>query len=530
MSDPLRYSVTFPSPETHYVEIEASIPTDDQPQIELMLPVWTPGSYKIRDYSQHIEDLRAESTGGNRLEVTKTAKNRWTLPTWGARRVTVSYRVYGHELSVRTNYVDPEFCLLNGAATFLTLANGVARGHEVDIVLRSEWSEVVTFLEPQRAGGPNRFLAPDYDTLVDSPIYVGNPTINRFEIGGIPHTLVDQGGQELWDGGKAVNDLARITRVECELFGSIPYRSYTFLNLITGSRGGLEHAEGSVLMCDPFTPRTRKGYLQWLSLASHELFHAWNVKRLRPRELGPFDYERENTTRSLWVVEGITSYYDDLLVHRAGLSSRREYLQAFSENIKRLQATPGRRVRSLEEASFDAWLKLYQPNANTDNSSISYYVKGAVVSFLLDAKIRAATGDRHSLDDVLRVAFRQHSGAIGFTGAEFEALASEISRSDLSNFFDYTLRGTGELPYLEALDYYGLQLVADDSAPSDRSRESKTKGWLGAEVKPTEGRFIVTKVPRDTPAFQYGLSPEDEIIAIDGYRLPPEGLDPRLEA
>ena len=376
MSEPIRYTLTFPSPESHYVEVEASVPTGGDPALEVVQPVWTPGSYKIRDYSQHVEALRAESAGGNPLDVAKTAKHRWRVSTWGARRVLISYRVYGHELSVRTNYIDADFALLNGAATFLTKVEEPSRRHEVDVVLRPEWNEVVTFLQRHPSGGPHRFSAPDYDTLVDSPIFLGSPHTYRFEVGGIPHSLVDQGGVTLWDSQRAGRDLERISRTECELWGTIPYKSYTFLNLITDSRGGLEHREGSVLMTHVYATRSRKAYLEWLSLAAHELFHAWNVKRLRPVELGPFDYERENYTRSLWVAEGVTSYFDDLIVFRSGLSTRDEYLAALSKGIHRIQTTPGRRVRTLEEASFDAWIKLYQPNPNTDNSSISYYTKG----------------------------------------------------------------------------------------------------------------------------------------------------------
>jgi predicted metalloprotease with PDZ domain len=572
--EPIRYTLTFPAPATHYVEVDASIPTGGSPVIELVQPVWTPGSYKVRDYSRHLEELRAESHGGNPLPIVKTRKNRWRVQTWGASRVHLHYRVYAREMTVRTNFVDPDFALLNGAATFLTLAEPGPRAHEVAVVVPKGWQSVLTALEPSRQGGPHLFVAPDYDTLVDSPIYAGSPALYSFVVDGVPHLLANEGEGEVWNGPRAAADVERIVGAARRLWGGLPYRRYLFLNLITEAGGGLEHAESTVLMTSRWKSRTREAYLEWLGLVAHEHFHAWNVKRLRPAELGPFDYDGERYTRTLWVAEGITSYYDDLLVHRAGLSSREEYLRDLSKTLRAVQRTPGRKVQSLEAASFDTWIKFYQPDENTPNSAISYYVKGAAVAFLLDARIRRNSDGGRSLDDLLRLAWERFVEADpprGFTAEEIETLASEVAGEDLGKLFDHALRGTGELDYAPALEWLGLRFgeeragttppraplepeaeragangaaanptIDGGAAPSVATAPrqpvpqpgipEEKAGWIGAGTRVDGGRLLITEVRRGTPAFAAGLSVDDEILALGDYRVPPDRLAERLKA
>ena len=283
--------------------------------------------------------------------------------------------------------------------------------------------------------------------------------------------------------------------------------------------------------------RSDSTWREWLALVAHEHFHAWNVKRLRPREFDRVDYEAETYTRSLWVAEGITSYYDDLLVHRAGLSTRDEYLRDFAKTIRAAQKPPGRRVQTLEQASFDTWIKLYQPDENTPNSSVSYYPKGAAVAFLLDARIRRASDGAKSLDDLMRAAYARWSGEHGFTPEEFEALAQEIAGEDLSSFFARALRTTDELDYEEVLEWLGLRFgeeppkpAPDGSVAAPEEAAAEKPGWLGAQTKVDGGRLVVTEVRRDTPAHEAGLSPDDELIAIDELRVPADKLADRLAA
>lgn len=520
------YQVGFPRPEAHIVEVEVRLPATADP-LTVFLPVWTPGSYLVREYARQLLDITARDESGNPLRVEKTAKNRWAVETKGASHVVVRYRLFAHELSVRTNFVDASFALLNGAATFLTLPGELDRPHEVHFELPSGWARVSTQLRALDPAG-RVFRAASYDELVDSPFHLGNPTVYEAKVDGVPHRLVNEADGGVWDGPTSIADIARIAGAHRRLWGSFPYPDYTFLNLLTETDGGIEHKGSTVLMASRFATRTRTGYVGWLSLASHELFHAWNGKRLRPVELGPFDYEREVHSRGLWVVEGVTSYYDDLLVRRSGITSDQEYLKLLSKAITKLETSPGRKVQPLEEASFDAWIKHYRPDESDINTRMSYYTKGAVVAFLLDMEIRRATAGARSLDDAMRRAYQRWSGDHGYTVAEWRALLSEVAGTDLSAFFHGALDTTADLNYQPALDWLGLKLVADeDEAPDE---DEPPAGWLGGTVEDEAGLLWVTEVPHGTPAHAAGLNVDDELLAVGGFRVTPGTFEGRLAA
>jgi predicted metalloprotease with PDZ domain len=516
-SAPIRYTVSFPAPHTHYMEITANVPTTNQPSIELMMAVWTPGSYLVREYARHVERVEA-TAGGRALTVEKTDKNRWRVATNGAPAVTVSYRVYGREMSVRTNWIEAGFALINGAPTFLTLADGQQRPHEVAINPAAGWRRSFTGLPS--AGSEHHYRAADFDTLVDSPILVGNPAVYEFTVDGKPHYLVNEGEAGVFDGARASKDLEAIVREHRRFWGDLPYDKYVVLNLITEASGGLEHRNSTVLMTSRWATRARRSYLGWLELASHELFHVWNVKRLRPVELGPFDYENEVQTRSLWMAEGVTDYFAELLVHRAGLSTQAEYLDSLSNKIEELQTTPGRAVQSAELASFDAWIRYYRPDENSPNVSVSYYTKGAVIAFLLDAKIRKATGGARALDDAMRAAYTRFSAERGFTPEEFQRVAEQVAGISLSSFWDSAIEGTSELDYAEALDTFGLRF---------RPAGSSGRAWLGATTRNDGGRLVVSQVRRGTPALDAGINVDDEILALDEFRVRADQLTTRLD-
>ncbi|HEX9365072.1 MAG TPA: PDZ domain-containing protein [Vicinamibacterales bacterium] len=519
----IRYTLRFPAPQTNYVEVEALVPTDGRPSVDLMMAVWTPGSYLVREYERNLEAVRATS-GALALPIEKTTKNRWRVTTGGARELTMTYRVYSHELTVRNNWVDADFAMLNGAQTYLTLVESGARPHDVRLELPAAWKTSVTGMPGAPDNAPNHYRAPDYDTLVDCPIVTGNPAIHRFTVDGTPHLLVDVGEGGVFDGDRAVRDLERIVEVDRQFWGSLPYETYVFFNLLVGASGGLEHKSSVMMMASRWDTGTRAKYVAWLSLASHEYFHLWNVKRLRPIELGPFDYEHETYPRSLWISEGLTDYYADVQLSRAGLYTPDEYLHELSNAIRTLQTTPARLTQTVETASFDAWIKQYRPDDNTVNSTISYYTKGAVIGFVLDARIRAATGDAKSLDDVMRLAFARYSGARGFTPDDFRKAASEVAGTDLGPWFTRALESTDELDYGSALEWLGLRFAPPPPPSAD------PPGWLGPKTKVENGRLIVENVPRGTPAYAAGVNPGDEILAVDDFRVQPEDLDTRLAA
>jgi predicted metalloprotease with PDZ domain len=529
-ADPIRYTLRFPDPHTHYVEVTAVYPTNARPAVELMMAVWTPGSYMVREYSRHVEGVTAANPAGAPLDVEKTDKNRWRITTGGAPTVTLRYRVYAREMSVRTNWVEADFAMLNGAPTFITLADGVARPHEVLLEPARAWRVSTTAL-PELGGGPHRYRAPDYDTLVDSPILIGNPAVYEFSVDDKRHYLVNIGEGGIFDGARAAQDLEVLVREHRRMWGALPYDRYLFLNVLTAvpgqiPGGGLEHRNSTLLIAGRWATRSRQSYLAWLELASHEFFHVWNIKRLRPLELGPFDYDDEVFTRSLWIAEGVTDYYAELMVHRAGLSSQVEYLDALSNKIEELQTTPGRFAQAVNLASFDAWIKFYRPDENTVNASVSYYTKGAVIGFLLDARIRRASGGAKSLDDVLRAAHERFSAGRGYTPDEFRAVAEQTSGLDLRPFWTAAVEGTAELDYDEALEGLGLRFRVPVPASTDRP----ARAWLGMSTRNDGGRLVVTQVQRETPAYAAGLNVDDEIIAIDDFRVRADQLTQRLDA
>jgi predicted metalloprotease with PDZ domain len=523
-ADTIRHTIRLPSPETHYAEVEVVVPTGSQASIELMMAVWTPGSYSVRDYSGKMESERAQTLDGRRLAVRKSAKNRWEIETTGQDSVRFSYKLYCREMSVRSNWVEADFAIIVGAATFLTVAteNGgfIDAAHEVRLELPDGWAKSHSSMSITDGA----YVATDFHELLDSPILAGDLAEYAFDIDGVEHTLVNLGEGAVWNGPKSAADVETIARMEIEFWGSLPYSNYSFLNAITETGGGLEHKNSTLVMTSRWATETREAYLRWMYLISHEFFHTWNVKRLRPVELDDFDYERENYTTGLWVAEGLTSYYDPLLVRRAGLSTRKEYLKELSKEIDTLESSPGRLTQGLSASSFDAWVKFYRRSENTANSVVSYYGKGALVGWLLDAHIRRATNDAKSLDDVMRLAYERYSGDKGYTQEEFRQVISEVAGSDLSDWIAKRVDEPGELSYDEAMEWFGLRF-----APP-KEEDDEPKAWLGITTRQQGGRVIASRVRRGSPAHVGGINPEDEILAINGYRVPADGLSDRLKA
>ncbi len=517
--EPIRYTLRFPAPHTHYLEVEAVYPTGRRPQVELMMAVWTPGSYLVREYQRHVENLVATSDGKTLL-VAKPVKNRWRIETGGAATVTVTYRVYGREMTVRNNWVESGFAMLNGAPTFITLADKTPRPHEVRLDLPAAWKGSATPLMPI-AGQPHSYRADDFDTIIDSPIVVGNPVVKTFEVDGKRHHLVLEGDPSLFDADRAAADVKKIVEAGKGVMGRLDYPHYFFLNMVVEAGGGLEHKNAFLTMSGRYTTRTRRAYVNWLNLVGHEYFHNWNVKRLRPVELGPFDYETETYTKALWVGEGFTDYYGALLVARARLSSPAEYLDELSVSIEQVQMRPGRLVQPVDMASFDTWIKQYRPDENSLNTSIDYYSKGATIAFLLDAKIRKATAGAVTLDDAMRVAYERHSGARGYTLEQFYKAMSDVAGVDLAPWFGDVVSSTKELDFAEALEFYGLRFTPVDL--------SAVRATMGASTRNDNGRLVVTVVRRGTPAHAAGVNTDDEILAVDDVRVRADGLVARMD-
>ena len=517
--EPIRYTLRFPAPHTHYVEVEASFPTAGRSDVEVYMATWTPGSYLIREYERNVEAVTA-SAGARKLAVEKTRKNRWKITTGGAASVTLRYKVYGREMTVRNNWVESGFAMINGAPTFLTLVERAVRPHEVRIELPALWQSVQTPLMPL-AGAANAFRADDYDTIVDSPIIIGNPVVREFTVDGKKHALVLEGDPSLFDADKAAADVKKIVEAGRAVMGPLLYPHYYFLNMIVEAGGGLEHKNSFLGMAGRYTTRTHRAYMGWLGLIAHEYFHNWNVKRMRPLELGPFDYENENYVKTLWVAEGFTDYYSEILPRRAAISTKDEFLDGLSDSIEAVQTTPGRLVTPVNMASYDTWIKQYRPDENTANVSVNYYPKGAVIAFLLDAKIRKSSNGTRTLDDGMRWTLQRYSGEKGYTAGQFYQVMSEAAGTDLKGWFAKTAESTDELDYTEALEYFGLRF-----RPVDTQAGRPT---IGAGTRNDAGRLVITSVRRGTPAIAAGLNVDDEILAIDDVRVRADGLGARMD-
>lgn len=525
MTPTLAYTLDLTHPRTHLIDVELRLHDLPSGSCDLVMPAWTPGSYKIRDFARNVQELAAADARGRALAVSKVDKSTYRLRRTGAGPVTVRYRVYAHELTVRTSHVDETHAYLNGSSVFFYV-----RGHmdtPVTVRLRTPrgW-RVATALEPApggRAGaGAGVFAAPDYDTLVDCPIEAGTFVAHEFAVRGRRHRLVLHGTGN-FDAPAIVADLKRIVTAEARLFGGLPYRHYTFLlHLDPDGGGGLEHRNSCSLQYPRFQFRPREKYERFLALCAHEFFHLWNVKRIRPAVLGPFDYQSESYTRTLWVMEGITSYYDKLILRRAGIIDADNYLRKAAECVKKVLETPGRQVQALEDSSFDAWIRLYQPHEHTPNSTVSYYEKGQVVGMLLDLKIRAVTAGRRSLDDVMRFLWQEYGRPDrGFPEDAMEAVVARVAGSDLSGFFAGLVRGVADPDWDDYLRPFGLAWKAEENGAA--------KPLLGIRVEKKGEKVLVAGVVPGGPAERDGLSAGDELVALGGYRLDGEGFDRRLE-
>jgi predicted metalloprotease with PDZ domain len=476
---PLVYTLRFPAPDTHIVEVEATVPTDGRAWVDLMMAIWSPGFYRVEQYATRVQAFSARTTTGAPLDVDHARVNHWRIATTGLASVVVSYRVLCNERSVTTNWVGADFAVLNGAPTFVTLAEPAHRPHEVRLELPAAWARSTTALDAAPDGAPGHYVADDYDTIVDSPIVAGNPIVQTFEVGGSVHEVVEIGEVADFDGARAAADLRRMVEAQRAIWGELPFKRYDFLLVFRQGGGGLEHKNSMLATTQAAAARTDAGYLRWLNFISHEYCHAFNVKRLRPVELGPFDYEHEPHTPSLWISEGLTSYIGNLAALRAGLAPPDSFLAATSSQITQLQSSPGRLVQTLEQSSLDVWTSEGVSGVNTNaDTSVSYYLKGQIVGFLLDAKIRRATNDRRSLDDVMRLAYRRYGAERGFTPEQFRATASEVAQTELTAWFARAVSSTEELDYAEVLDWYGLRFTPGtwkieertDVTPAQRNR------------------------------------------------------------
>lgn len=542
MSGPITYRITPSDPGAHIYTVLCTIPDPDPDGQQISLPAWIPGSYLIRDYARHVVRLSARCAGTS-LPVVKVDKSAWRCaPCDGPLRL--EYDVYANDLSVRGALLDMNRGFFNGVCVFMMVHGRTDQACSVAIERPdgpryADW-QVATAMAPDDAPvwGFGVYRADDYDELIDHPVEMGNFRTGEFEVAGVPHRLAISGRRRA-DIERLIADLKLLCAHHVQFFGEPPPMDrYVFLvTTLAGSYGGLEHRASASLMCrrsdlpGPNTPGDWKPYRRFLGLCSHEYFHTWHVKRIKPAVFQPYDLSREAHTRLMWVFEGITSYYDDLALHRSGLISVDSYLELLGETVTRVEQMPGRFKQSLADASFDAWTRHYRPDENTPNACVSYYTKGALAALALDLRLRELSGGAKSLDDVMHALWERH-GKTGQGVPEdgFEALVSAVAGVDLGEFFDLIVRGTADLPLERLLATVGIELrvrapvsLDDPGGPPD-PRATPMQTSLAARTRDDSGRILLTHVYDGGAAQRAGLSAEDELLAVDGIRVTMQNL------
>ncbi len=530
----LIYEVDFNQASRHLLSISLWIPCIANNAVTIVFPVWTPGSYMIREYTRNIESLAASSHAApleptlEHLTSRRIGKNSWQFDTDSSEWIQVHYQLYCREMSVRTNWVEQEFGFITGAATFPYIDGRQSESIDLRLQVPEKWGSVATSLRQlDRKGRMVHLRAECFDDLVDSPIAVGSFPVRSFEVGNRLHYLANVGSDELWDLDKATADVAKIVAAEQRFWGEVPYDDYWFINLLTETGGGLEHDNSTVLMSSRWAMRKRDSYLNWLALVSHEFFHTWNVRRLRPKALMNYDYQQEQYLRELWIAEGITSYFDDLFLVWSGLCTREEYLCRLSKNIQAVQTAPGRLVQGLADASWDTWIKHYRPDENTQNSRINYYLKGATLAWILDGEMRRISDSQHDLSTVMKQLWQEFRHT-GYTICDFERLVELRCGTELREWLHTQVREPQDLDFTATLRHFGLRFKAGNGKKEGACEKPTCDVWIGSDSTAAEGRLLVRRVYRGSPSDAAGLIVEDELVALDGYRLTPDAWPDRL--
>ncbi|MBB5396744.1 M61 family metallopeptidase [Mucilaginibacter sp. AK015] len=500
----ISYTVSFPEAQAHYVDVEMNITGLAQPSLEVKMPVWAPGSYLVREFAKNIESLSVFANG-KPVPAPKINKNTWRINTAGHSSVTVKYKVYAFELSVRTSFIDVSHAFLSTTGIFLFPKGMLNQPSTITIKPYKDWNKVSTSLEMVKGGVFTR-TAPNYDILYDSPLEIGTQDVFDFDVDGTHYEVAMYGGGN-YDKERLKVDMAKIIRAEAAIYGENPNKHYTFIvHNKQRNGGGLEHLSSTVLGASRDQYGNERGYRGFLGLVAHEHFHLWNVKRLRPIALGPFDYDNENYTTNLWIAEGFTAYYQNLALRYADLTNAEGFLGDMAGDINTVENQPGTKVQPLAESSFDAWIKGYRPNENSYNTGISYYDKGAVVGMLLDLAIINGSNGKYSLNDVMRYMYNTYykTKKRGYTDAEFKAGFEKFAGSNLDDFYAKYINGLAPIDYNKYLGYAGYKLVdalAETNEPT-----------LGVF---TNQRNIISTVIRDGAGWVDGLNVGDQITHID---------------
>ncbi len=500
------YTLSMPKPQNHYFHVQMEINDVNQKFVEVKMPIWAPGSYLAREFAKSVNQVKAKDAKGKELEVKKISKNTWRISNPSKGKIIVNYEVYAFELSVRTSFLDDSHGYLNGTSIFMYVKNEKDATGKVKVEMPANFSKVSTTLKDE---GNFTYSYKNYDHLVDCPMEIGNHSEFSFMASGVKHRVAMYGVGN-YDVDVLKQDMAKIVNSATNVFGENPNKEYLFIiHNLTDGGGGLEHTNSTTLQVNRWTYQG-SSYMGFLSLVAHEYFHLWNVKRLRPKELGPFNYDSENYTSLLWVMEGVTSYYDELLLRRAGFYDEDKSISKVFSSMNYIENLEGYNIQPVAHASFDAWIKAYRPNENSSNTTISYYTKGSVVAAMIDLMIIKKYQGKKCLDHFMQKLYKEYykEKNRGFTEEEFQASLEEFLGQDLNEFFDDYVNGTKRIDYPKFFSYVGLN-VADQGG---------MVGNVGISLTSSGGNAVVSKVRAGSAADEQGINVNDEIIALNGFR------------
>jgi len=505
----IEYTVSMENPNNHYFHVSLNYSGFGEKSVLLKMPVWTPGYYMIMDYPRNLINFHVTGSSGNKLAWKKTSKNCWEINTESEKFIRVTYDIFAFRTSVADSFLDDGRGFISPTGIFMYPDGKKDHPVTVSIIPYEKFAEISTGLDPV-PGKKNSFYATGFDVLYDSPILAGNQEILRFETGGIPYTIAAENLGKI-ERSRLIEDYRKIVETSTSLIGEIPYKHYTFIMMNKGM-GGLEHTNSMAVFSNRLDIGSSELSGGWLSFIAHEFFHLYNVKTIRPIALGPFDYDKENYTDMLWFSEGVTSYYENLILNRAGLFKREDVFRELKTSISNYENIPGHLFQSVAESGFDSWMLFFNRSENASNTTISYYDKGCALGMLLDLRIRYESGNKKSLDDVMRTLYKVYykEQKRGFTNDEFREVCEKTAGASLAEIFDVYIPTTHEIDYSKYLAYAGLSIDTG---------VVKTQGaWLGIETRQEGENLIITKSEWNSPAYNAGLSPHDLIKEIDGEK------------
>ena len=547
----VHYTVSIVDAAAHLVDVLMQV-SDPHPDGQILrLPNWIPGSYMIRDFSRNIVSISASCQGAE-VALEKVDKSTWRAASCKGE-LQLSYRVYAWDLSVRAAHVDQTHAFVNGTSVFLSAEGFADEKH--DVVLHRPEHDVNNLFRVSTtltagtvdSSGYGVYSAENYDELIDHPIEQGNFKQLKFDACGVPHEVVLTGACH-FDEDRLIQDLKTICEYEIRFFGEpAPVDRYVFMVMVVDAGyGGLEHRASTALMITrenlPVIGQSEVSdkYLDFLGLCSHEYFHTWNVKRIKPAAFVPFNLAAESYTELLWFFEGMTSYYDDLVLVRTGLIDEKRYLGVLSKTLTRIQRGSGRLTQTVTDSSFDAWNKFYKQDENAPNAIVSYYAKGALIALCMDAELRSRSDSDVTLDDLMRAMWENWQATqAGLEEQEPQRIASQLVKADLTEFFDPVLYSTDELPVNDALKQFGIdlqwspRLSSSDMGGTRADDHGEAKAlpaapWLGATIVDASGGVKVMQVMRGGPAEQAGLSAGDLVVAINRLSVSKADVDHHL--